>query len=90
VQYRIETHPRALEDFEGMCWYHQTSPRSHFTRTVVCTRRTSEGRVTLSGRRLITTTESGRSEVVLSEDEDVLNAYRAHFGIDLDRVPRLP
>lgn len=89
VQYRIETHPRALGDFEAMCWYHQTSPRSHFTRTVICTRRTSEGRVTLSGRRLITTSESGRTETVLSEDEDVLVAYRTHFGIYLDRIPDL-
>ena len=90
VQYRIETHPRALGDFEGMCWYHQTSPRSHFTRTVVCTRRTPEGRVTLSGRRLITTTASGPTETVLAGDEAVLNAYRAYFGIDLERVPELP
>ena len=89
VQYRIETHPRTLGDFEGMCWYHQTSPRSHFTRTLVCTRRRSEGRVTLSGRRLITTTESGRTEEGLEGDRVVLNAYRVNFGIDLERVPEV-
>jgi N-hydroxyarylamine O-acetyltransferase len=89
VQYRIETHPRILSDFEGMCWYHQTSPDSHFTRSLVCTRRTSEGRVTLSGRRLITTTESGRTEIELEGDDAVLDAYRTHFRIELERVPEI-
>jgi N-hydroxyarylamine O-acetyltransferase len=89
VQYRIESHPRTLDDFLGMCWYHQTSPDSHFTRTVVCTRRTSGGRVTLSGRRLISTSESGRTEEVLEGDGAVLDAYRIHFGIDLERVPEV-
>jgi N-hydroxyarylamine O-acetyltransferase len=39
LQYRVEAHPRELADFAGMCWYHQTSPRSHFTATTVCTSR---------------------------------------------------
>jgi N-hydroxyarylamine O-acetyltransferase len=87
VQYRIEPHPRALSDFEAMCWYHQTSPRSHFTRSLVCTRLSDGGRVTLSGRRLITTTADGRHEIALGDDNDVLAAYRTVFGIELDQAP---
>jgi N-hydroxyarylamine O-acetyltransferase len=30
-QYRIEMRPRTLADFEPTCWWHQTSPASHFT-----------------------------------------------------------
>jgi N-hydroxyarylamine O-acetyltransferase len=89
VQYRIEPHPRALAEFDAMCWYQQTSPASHFTRSLVCTRRTAEGRVTLSGQRLITTTADGKDEKDLADDDAVLDAYRTVFGIDLNRVPRV-
>ena len=87
VQYRIEPNSRLLADFEAMCWYHQTSPRSHFTRSLVCTRRTEAGRVTLSGRRLIITTADGKRETEIDGDERLLDAYREAFGIELDRIP---
>ncbi|UNO42045.1 arylamine N-acetyltransferase [Streptomyces sp. MST-110588] len=88
-QYRVEPRPRALRDFEAGSWWHRTSPASHFTRSLVCSRLTETGRVTLSGRTLVTSgPDGGRAERELSEDE-VLPAYRAHFGIVLDRVPEL-
>lgn len=86
-QYRLEPRPRRLADFEPTCWWHQTSPASHFTRSVVCSRLTDDGRVTLRDRSLVETTRSGRHERVLSDDAEVLDAYRARFGIDLDRLP---
>jgi N-hydroxyarylamine O-acetyltransferase len=46
------------------------------------------GRVTLSGRRLITTTQADRDEVELA-DEDLLAVYRDVFGIELDSLPRV-
>ena len=67
----------------------RTSPRSHFTRSLTCSRLTDTGRLTLSGRRLIRTDHGERSEVVLASDAEVLHAYREHFGIVLDRVPSL-
>ncbi|HEY3732765.1 MAG TPA: arylamine N-acetyltransferase [Streptosporangiaceae bacterium] len=87
-QYRIEAHPRQRSEFEAMCWYQQTSPRSHFTQRVVCTLQTAGGRVTLSEDRLIRTDEHGKQETVLAGDEAILEAYRVNFGIALDRVPR--
>jgi N-hydroxyarylamine O-acetyltransferase len=54
---------------------------------VVCSRLTDDGRVTLRDRSLVETTRSGRHERVLSDDAEVLDAYRARFGIDLDRLP---
>ena len=89
AQYRIEAHPRALAEFEAMCWYQQTSPRSHFTQTVVCTIQAGAGRVTLSEDRLIRTDADGRHETSLDGDAAILAAYRANFGIELDRVPRV-
>jgi N-hydroxyarylamine O-acetyltransferase len=85
-QYRLEPRPRRLADFEPTCWWHQTSPASHFTRSVVCSRLTRTGRITLSDRTLVETTRSGRRERLL-DDAEVLDTYRARFGIDLDRLP---
>lgn len=85
-QYRLESRPRELADFEATCWWQRTSPKSHFRQSLVCSRLTAEGRVTLSGRTLVVTGSDGRQERELREDE-VLDAYREHFGIVLDREP---
>jgi N-hydroxyarylamine O-acetyltransferase len=86
-QYRAELRPRALLDCEATCWWHQTSPRSHFTQSTVCSLLTETGRVTLSDGLLIRTVDGERHEEALRSDADVLDAYRTHFGIALDRVP---
>jgi N-hydroxyarylamine O-acetyltransferase len=89
-QYRLELRERVLDDFVPTCWWQQTSPRSHFTRSVICSRLTDEGRITMSGRRLIRTVGEQRIEENLPDDPAVLAAYRVQFGIDLDRVPGPP
>jgi N-hydroxyarylamine O-acetyltransferase len=89
-QYRVELRPRTLGDFEPTCWWHQTSPRSPFTRGPVCSRLTETGRVTLSDRTLVQTTGDRRQEHILTSDAEVLTAYRTWFGIVLERVPGRP
>ena len=89
-QYRAEQRPRSLGDFEPTCWWQQTSPDSHFTRSLVCSLLTEHGRITLSDRTLIGTTNGQRDERILSDDAEVLDAYRSHFGIVLDRLPTSP
>jgi N-hydroxyarylamine O-acetyltransferase len=86
-QYRIEPRPRQLVDFEPTCWWHQTSPKSHFTTSLTCSLATPTGRVTLAGRRLIESAGADRTERELGTDADVLAAYQTYFGIHLDRVP---
>jgi N-hydroxyarylamine O-acetyltransferase len=88
LQYRIEARPRLLQDFEPTCWWHQTSPKSHFTQSLVCSLPTEHGRVTLSDRTLIQTDGGARSEQLLTNDAEVLAAYQTHFGIALQQVPR--
>ncbi|MGW2024547.1 arylamine N-acetyltransferase family protein [Streptomyces decoyicus] len=86
-QYRLEQRPRSYTDFEAGCWWHQTSPKSHFTQSLVCSRLTETGRVTLSGRTLVTTGADGaRDERQVGEDE-VLAVYREQFGILLGQEP---
>jgi N-hydroxyarylamine O-acetyltransferase len=86
-QYRFEPRERMLADFVPTCWWQQTSPRSHFTQSVVCSRMTDDGRVSLSGHRLIRTSGGQRDEENLPDDQAVLAAYRDHFGIQLSAVP---
>lgn len=86
-QYRLERRERTLADFGPTCWWQQTSPESHFTRTTICSRLTAAGRVSISGRTLIGTAGGKRTEEELPADAAVLAAYRDHFGIILDQVP---
>ncbi|MGW4567133.1 arylamine N-acetyltransferase family protein [Streptomyces sp. NPDC004561] len=88
-QYRLEARPRVLADFAAGAWWHSTSPLSHFTRSLVCSRVTEDGgRATLSGRTLTTTGADGARETrELDTDEEVLAAYRERFGIELSSVP---
>jgi len=86
-QYRFEPRERALADFVPTCWWQQTSPQSHFTRSVICSRLTADGRISISGRRLIKTVDGQRTEENLADDQAVLAAYRDHFGIELSSVP---
>ncbi|MFD7705881.1 arylamine N-acetyltransferase [Streptomyces sp. NPDC059785] len=88
-QYRLEVRGRVLGDFVAGAWWHRTSPRSHFTRSLVCSRLTEDGgRITLSGRRFTVTAVDGTKEVTeLGTDAEVLGVYRERFGIELDRVP---
>ncbi|MFD4501709.1 arylamine N-acetyltransferase [Streptomyces sp. NPDC058457] len=88
-QYRLEVRPRVLGDFTAGAWWHSTSPSSHFTQSLVCSRVTEDGgRITLSGRTLTETAAGGAREVrELERDEEVLGVYRERFGIELDCVP---
>ncbi|MEU5683798.1 acetyltransferase [Streptomyces venezuelae] len=88
-QYLAEPRPRALADFRAGAWYHRTSPDSHFTRSLVCSRLTEGGRVTLSGRTLTTTAGGERDTIELATEAEVLAAYEQHFGIVLEREPQV-
>ena len=89
-EYRIETRERSLADFEPTCWWQQTSPLSHFTQGTICSRLTPEGRVSIGGRTLIHTRNGTRTEQQIEADDELLAAYREHFGIELSRVPDKP
>ncbi len=84
-QYDFSLLPRRLSDFAGMCRYHQTSPDSHFTRNRVCSLATPDGRITLSGMRLIITSNGRKEEQTLAAEADWHAALREHFDIVLDQ-----
>jgi N-hydroxyarylamine O-acetyltransferase len=87
-QYRFDLQPRHLSDFTAMCVWQQTSPDSSFLTRRICTRATSDGRITLSEMRLITTVNGQRSERQLDREAACEVALREHFGIVLNDSQR--
>jgi N-hydroxyarylamine O-acetyltransferase len=84
--YRFTLTPREIGDFAGMCRYHQTSPKSHFTRNRICSLATSAGRKTLSGMKLIETGRDGlRRQQLVADDTEYRQLLRDHFGIRLSK-----
>jgi N-hydroxyarylamine O-acetyltransferase len=84
AQYRFTLQGYDYPDFGQMCDYHQTSPESHFTRKRTCSRATLDGRVTLTGMRLITTARGSRDERAVRDAVEYRAMLGEHFGIELD------
>ncbi len=91
--YRFTTTPQDLGAFEGMNRFQQSSPDSHFTGRVICSRLTPTGRATVSEGRLITTEvgdgpEPARTERALADGE--LGPVLADdFGVTVPARPEL-
>jgi N-hydroxyarylamine O-acetyltransferase len=80
--YRFTDVARKLGEFAPRCHFHQTSPESHFTQNRVCSKALPDGRVTISGMRLITTKNAVRQETVLNSKEGLQECLRQQFGIE--------
>lgn len=82
-QYRFTLQPYTFPDYEEMCQFHQTSPDSHFTKGLICSRATEDGRITLSDMRFITTSgpQRLRDEQILPSREEYDRILRDQFGV---------
>lgn len=80
-QYRFTLQPYGFADYEEMCLFHQTSPESHFTQNVICSRITEDGRITLSGMKLITTSGLQRHEQTLNSSDEYDRILHDQFGV---------
>ncbi|MFG3116808.1 arylamine N-acetyltransferase [Streptomyces sp. NPDC048197] len=89
-QYRFEPRPRTVDDFRPTLWWFRSADDSPFLTQLFCTRPTVQGRVTLSGRKLVQVVDGTRTKEELPDDEAVFAAYRTHFGFDLDALPTPP
>jgi N-hydroxyarylamine O-acetyltransferase len=83
AQYHFTLQPYTFPDYDEMCRFHQTSPDSHFTKNLICSRATDDGRITLSDMRFITTSgpQRIRDEQTLSSREEYDRLLRDHFGV---------
>lgn len=91
-QYRLSLQPYEFAAYEETCHFHQTSPDSHFTKGVICSRLTPEGgRITISGMRFITTSDPQlREERTLSGRAEFDQLLHDQFGIVMKSVVKLP
>ena len=87
IDYIFTLAPRSLADFQDMNEFHQTSPESHFRRSLICTLPTAEGRISLINNKLIRT-EGGKRQVRMVQGEDhrdeILEKY---FHMDMVYLP---
>ena len=79
--YRFTLEPHQYADYAEMCHFHQTSPQSHFTQNRICSLATPDGRITLSGMKLITTCKHGREERTLVNTQEYEQVLRDQFGL---------
>lgn len=91
-QYRFTRQSFGFPDYEAMCRFHQTSPESHFTQNVICSRVTEDGRITLSEMRLVTTSgpQRTRHEQLLASREEYDRVLEDQFGIVMKNQVQLP
>lgn len=82
--YFFDLQPRNFPvDYESACLYHQTSPRSSFTRGGIISRATPDGRVSLEDDRLILTKNGQRSEHPIEKNEEYRVLLKEYFGVVL-------
>ena len=70
-------------EYEAACFYHQTSPKSGFTRASIISRATPEGRISLEDGSLIITTNGQREERRVPDREEYQALLKEHFGVVL-------
>jgi N-hydroxyarylamine O-acetyltransferase len=70
-------------DYEPTCKYHQTSPKSSFTRGPIISLATPDGRITLDSKYLIVTSNGKRIRRKLSGEVDYQELLKYYFGIKL-------
>jgi N-hydroxyarylamine O-acetyltransferase len=87
IDYVFTLTPRILADFHYMNEYHQTSPESHFRRSLICTLPTREGRISLINNKLIRT-ENGKRQVKIIQGEDHRDQLlEKYFHMDMVYLP---
>ncbi|MFZ6654963.1 arylamine N-acetyltransferase family protein [Undibacterium sp. TJN19] len=82
-QYRFSLQAYAIDDFEAMCIYQQTSPDSHFTQKSICSIATPHGRVSISNSKCIITDAGKRSVRSIHGEEEYRSLLLKHFGVNL-------
>lgn len=84
--YFFDLQPHKFPDeYESACLYHQTSPKSSFTRGSIISRATPNGRVSLEDRRLILTINGQRTERLLVSENEYHALLKEFFDYVLPR-----
>jgi N-hydroxyarylamine O-acetyltransferase len=81
--YRFTLAPRQLDDFAGMCRFHQTSPNSPFTQGALCSLATTTGRITLTDKQLKVIGDDAPTEEKVPDQPTLRSLLNEHFHIRL-------
>ena len=87
IRYGFDLTQRKTEDFKEMLEYHQTDAKSPFTHDRICTIAKPWGRLTLGGKKLISTTYLGNNKVkkeaveIVGGEEEVVKELEQKFGV---------
>jgi N-hydroxyarylamine O-acetyltransferase len=83
-QYFFDLQPHNFPtEYQAACLYHQTSPKSSFTRASIISRATPDGRVSLESGRLIITTHGQRKERLIVNQEEYQMLLKDLFEVVL-------
>lgn len=81
-QYYFDLQPRRFPaDYEESCLYHQTSPKSSFTRERVISLATPDGRISLDIKNLTITAHGKRLKQPLRNEDEFQKLLGTHFDI---------
>lgn len=92
TQYKFSLTPQSTGDFHEANIYQQTSFDSHFKDRIFCSIATPEGRLTISGRKLVRTVGRKKETAILQtlrEFEDALEEG-FNFNSEVREITRLP
>jgi N-hydroxyarylamine O-acetyltransferase len=82
-EYTLRIDPLSVNDFQEACEYYQTAPESYFVQGRICSRATTDGRVSLTDDKLIVTRNGQREEMPIDGESDFIRALNEHFGIQI-------
>ena len=82
--YFFDLQPRKFpEEYESACLYHQTSPKSSFTRGSIISRATPDGRVSLEDGWLILTKNGRREKRLIANKDEYQVLLKEYYGVKL-------
>ncbi|WAH35988.1 arylamine N-acetyltransferase family protein [Alicyclobacillus dauci] len=82
-EYRFTLTSRHIEDFRHMNIHQQTSPDSHFTKNLIVSKATPQGRISISGDSFIVTIGSDKERRPILSNDEQKALLKIHFGMDL-------
>lgn len=81
-EYLFSLKPRNISEFSEKCYYHQTSPDSHFTQKKLCSIPTQNGRITLTDKSLKITNNESIEEKEIKNEEQFYQLLKEYFSIE--------
>ncbi len=84
--YEFTLEPYRPEDYILANYYHSHAPDSLFVQHVICTKPTTEGRVTLLDRKLKIRTKGATRHAAVNRLDDFRTLLKVHFGIEHDGI----